>query len=157
MFETCCESSSWCGWWVTLYIKALTGLHQKMVPAMQGASQADIQWWMWRQAEFSCWFIFHPLRKPLSRRPITRRQMGLLTKQLWPSDSAFYVTNRPADQLTWLLSHTCTLVSCFFLSSRQQTRGGGLSRSWCRHRLSDVKLFLSIQQFYPNGFLNRNH
>lgn len=68
-------------------------LHQKMVPAMLGASQAETQWWMWRRVESSSWFIFHPLRKLLSGRPIKRCQMGLLTKQLGPLDSAFYVAS----------------------------------------------------------------
>lgn len=41
--------------------------------------------------------FLHPLRKLLSGYLIKRCQMGLLTKQLWPSDSAFYVASQPVN------------------------------------------------------------
>lgn len=120
--------------------------------------------------------FLHPLRKLLSGYLIKRCQMGLLTKQLWPSDSAFYVASQPVNLaafIHWPL-HSDLLLKPTRNANRthipralrvQAFLGsvwwfGSVLASERRLRLPATKWFLfniHFFSFYPNDCLNRHH
>lgn len=99
-------------WHVFRTSKHMTTVHQKMAPAMQRTSQADIQWWMRGQVEFSCWFIFTPTQK--AAQCIPDKKDAKWVSSLSSSGLQTLPFMWQASQLTWLLLYTglFTLIYC---------------------------------------------
>lgn len=85
--------------------KHMISLHQKVAPGMRGTSQA---WNLRVEVRVGVIFLlvhFTPTQiaeKLLSGYLINRCQMGLRAKQLWPSDSAFYVASQPVNPAAFM-------------------------------------------------------